>query len=262
MSDDDGSFQSLFPTERQRAIAELTRIEGRVEVSELSERFGVTAETIRRDLADLQNQNAIRRVHGGAVAIDRHGFEPLIEVRVDQHDAEKRRIARAAIDEIVDGSSIMIDSGSTLNRFAEAIPPHRGLQIVTNSLITAQVLAAKPGTTVIVLGGEVRSNTFAMVDATTVAGVRPFTVDTLFISGDAVSVSGLTTPYSAEASLKREMVRAARRVVALFDVYKFRQDHFIRFAEWSEVDLLITNSEVDPRIVSEIERQGTAVVLS
>lgn len=254
---------SLFQSERQREIALMTAEQDRVEVSDLAERFGVTTETIRRDLSDLQKQRILRRVHGGAVRWETTGFEPLLSVRNDLHASEKRRMARAAIDELPDNGSIIIDSGSTLTRFAEAIPRTTALRAVTNSLLIAQALAKNDDIDVIVVGGKLRKNTLAMVDADAVAAIEPLRVDTLFISSDGISASaGLTTPYREEAGLKRSMIRAARRVVALVDHSKFGEDHFIRFAEWSDIDVLVTNREVNPTVVAEIEAQGTTVVLT
>ena len=147
---------ALFQTERQKEIHSLTLQHGRVEVAELAERFSVTTETIRRDLSDLQRQRTVRRVHGGAVPWETAGFEPLVSIRSDQHDSEKRRLAQAAVAELPDTGSIIIDSGSTLTRFAEAIPSSCSLRIVTNSLATAQVLSEYKHVDVIVLGGKVR----------------------------------------------------------------------------------------------------------
>ena len=102
-----------------------------------------------------------------------------------------------------------------------------------------------------------------MVDATTIAAIEPLLVDTLFISSDGLSVDkGLTTPYREEAALKQTMISAARRVVALVDHSKIGQDHFIRFADWSDVDVLVTNSEADPSVVAAIETRGTTVLLA
>ena len=253
----------MFQSERQRQIVALTHQSGRVEVADLSERFGVTTETVRRDLSELQEQRVVRRVHGGAVPWETAGFEPLLSVRNDLHDTEKRRLALRALDELPDTGVIIIDSGSTLLRLAAAIPPTCELRIVTNSLEIAQVLADHKSGDVIVIGGKVRKNTLAMVDAAAVAAVEPMTVDTLFISSDAFAPeTGLTTPYREEATLKAAMIRAARRVVALVDHTKVGTDHFIRFARWSDIDVLITNSEIDPAVVTAIEAAGTTVLLA
>ena len=259
----DAPATPMFQSERQREIVALTMQSGRVEVAELSERFGVTTETVRRDLSDLQRQRVVRRVHGGAVPWEQAGFEPLLSVRNDQHDGEKRRLAQRAIDELPDTVSIIIDSGSTLLRLAAAIPPTCDLRIVTNSLAIAQVLADHDSGEVIVIGGKVRKNTLAMVDAEAVAAVEPMHVDTLFISSDALSPEiGLTTPYREEAALKTAMIRSARRVVALVDHSKVGGDQFVRFARWSDIDVLVTNTEVDPRVVAAVEAAGTTVLLA
>ncbi len=254
---------ALFQGERQRAIVTLALQDGRVEVAELSERFGVTTETIRRDLSELQERRVVRRVHGGAVPWETTAFEPLLSVRAELHPAEKRRLAHRAVEELPDTGSIIIDSGSTTGRFAEAIPDDCGLRVVTNSLMTAQVLSKHDGIDVIVIGGKVRKNTLAMVDATAVAAVEPLAVDALFISCDGMSeAGGLTTPYREEAALKHAMIRAARRVVALVDHSKVGHDHFIRFAEWGDIDVLVTNTEVEPDVVEAIEATGTTVLLA
>ncbi len=241
----------------------LTLKQRRVEVSELSERFGVTTETIRRDLSELQIEKLVRRVHGGAVPWEQSVFEPLLSVRNVQHDAEKHRLAIRALNELPDAGSIMIDSGSTLSRFAQVIPNNTDLRVVTNSLTTAQILAEANVSPVFVIGGEVRTETLAMVDASAVAAIAPLTVDTLFISSDGASVEiGLSTFYAVEASVKQAMIAAARRVIALVDHSKIGTDHLFRFAEWSDVDVLITNSEVDPAVVAAIEATGTVVALA
>lgn len=253
----------MFQSERQREIVALTLKSGRVEVADLSERFGVTTETVRRDLSELQEQRVVRRVHGGAVPWEQPGFEPLLSVRNDQHDGEKRRLAQRAVAELPATGTIIIDSGSTLLRLAAAIPPTCELRVVTNSLAIAQVLAEHKSGDVIVIGGKVRKNTMAMVDADAVAAVEPMRVDTLFISSDAFSPqTGLTTPYREEAALKSAMIRSAERVVALVDHTKVGRDHFIRFAQWPDIDVLITNTEVHPDVVAAIEAAGTTVFLT
>ena len=254
---------SLFQSERQREIAAATLQAGRVEVAELAVRYNVTTETIRRDLSDLQLHKVVRRVHGGAVPWETVGFEPLLSRRSDQHDHEKQRIAAAAIAELPDAGSIIIDSGSTLSSFAQVVPATTSLRIVTNALNIAQVLSERCDADVIVVGGKVRKNTLAMVDAAAVAAVEPLAVDTLFISSDGLTAAnGLSTPYREEAALKKAMIAAARRVVALVDHSKFGKEHFTRFAEWSDIDVLITNTEADPAEIRAIEATGTTVVLT
>ncbi len=263
MTDRSTETPALFQSERQRQIASLTHQFGRVEVSQLADRFEVTTETIRRDLSDLQRQKLVRRVHGGGIPWENSAFEPLVAVRADRNDNEKRRLAARAIGELPDRGSIIIDSGSTLTRFAEAIPDGLELNVVTNSLPIAQALSERDSIEVFVTGGKLRRNTLALVDEHAIEAIAPLSVDTLFISADAATApTGLTTPYPEEAALKRAMIRSARRVVALVDHTKFAKDEFIRFAEWSDIDVLVTTSELDETVAAAIEATGTTVVLA
>ncbi|BAN00610.1 DeoR/GlpR family DNA-binding transcription regulator [Ilumatobacter coccineus] len=265
MTDSATSTQSpaLFQAQRLQEIASLAIEHGRVEVADLAKRFDVTTETIRRDLSELQKRRLVRRVHGGATPWETGGFEPLLSVRDDQHDDEKRRVAAAALHELPDTGAVIIDSGSTAGRFVEFIPVETKLRFVTNSLLIARSLSERTDADVIVIGGKVRKNTFAMVDSQAIEAVEPLRVDTVFMSADAATASsGLTTPYREEAAWKRAIIRSARRVVMLLDHSKFEHEHFVRFADWSDVDVLVTNTETDPAQIASIEAGGTTVVLA
>lgn len=257
------SSTALFQSERQQEITTLAIERRRVEVADLAQRFNVTTETIRRDLSELQARRLVRRVHGGAIPWETGGFEPLLSKRDDQHGDEKRRIAVAAANELPDTGSVIIDSGSTAGRFVESVPADTTLRFVTNSLLIAQSLSERTDADVIVIGGKVRKNTFAMVDTQAVQAIEPLHVDTVFLSADAASATaGLTTPYREEAAWKRAIIRSARRVVMLLDHSKFDREQFIRFADWSDVDVLVTNSETDSEQLARIEASGTTVVVA
>lgn len=256
-------ISGLFQSERQHEIAALAIENGRVEVAELATRFNVTTETIRRDLSELQARRVVRRVHGGATPWETGDFEPLLTKRIDHKSGEKLRIAAAAINELPDTGSVMVDSGSTAGRFVDQVPAQTQLRFVTNSLLIAQSLSERTEADVVVIGGKVRKNTFAMVDTQAVESVEPLRVDTVFMSADGASPNnGLTTPYREEAAWKRAIIRSARRVVMLLDHSKFDEEHFIRFADWSDVDVLVTNSETNADYLATIEASGTTVVVA
>ena len=253
-----GERTALFQSERQRKILALVDVHGAVEVADLADQFGVTTETIRRDLSELQEKHLLQRVHGGAVSWA--AFEPLVTKRSAANDEDKRRIAARAVEELPVSGNILIDGGSTLARFAEAIPGGRGLHIVTNSLLAAlALLKTDPDATVSMLGGEIRSETLSAVDAQAVDAVQRLSVDTLFVSTDGATESGLSTPYTFEASIKQAMIRAARQVVALVDPSKFGHDYLVRFGTWSDIDILITGTEVDRGVLDAVRDQGVAV---
>ena len=255
------STTALFQSERQQEIVALAIENRRVEVSDLAHRFNVTTETIRRDLSELQAHRLVRRVHGGATPWETRGFEPVLSKRDDHHGDEKNRVASAAVRELPDSGSVIIDSGSTAARFVDAIPSDTALRFVTNSLLIARALSERTDADVIVVGGKVRKNTLAMVDAHAVESIEPLHVDTVFLSADAASATaGLTTPYREEAAWKRAIIRSAQRVVLMVDHSKFDAEQFVRFAHWSDIDVLVTNTEADPDQVAVIEASGTTVV--
>lgn len=245
---------------RQREIYVLALRQGSVDVSDLARRFEVTTETIRRDLSELQQRELLHRVHGGAVPVERHHHEPMVDARDMQNAEEKLRIGREAIREVPERGSVLIDSGSTGQRLAEVFPVDREVHVITNSLITAATLARRGLPALTVLGGGVRTNTFAMVDASTVAAVRALRVDVLFISCDGLSFTrGLTTPYRDESLLKRAMIECSRRVVAIADQSKLGNDQLFSYAALDEIDVLVTDDRADAAVAGVLAEHGAEV---
>lgn len=255
-----GATPGRLQIQRQRDIYGLALTHGSVDVSTLAKQFGVTTETIRRDLSELQDRLLLRRVHGGAVPFERRDHEPMVDARGMLNAEEKLRIGRSAIQLVPADGAIIIDSGSTGQRFAEVFPGDRHVHVITNSLTIAATLVRRGVTALTVLGGGVRPNTLAMVDASTVAAVRGISVDALFISCDGLSFArGLTTPYSDEALLKRAMIESARRVVAIVDQSKLGNDQTFAFAGFDDLDVLITDDRADEDSVAAIEAHGVEV---
>ena len=251
----------MYAEERQREILLLARADGRVDVVALSAHYGVTTETVRRDLTALERAGQVRRVHGGAIPVERLGFEPTLSDRDTVMTAEKERIAKAALAELPEDGAILLDAGSTTRRFAEAIPADRELIVVVNSPPLATLLAARPGLTVIMIGGRVRGRTMAAVDDD---GLRPLDrlhVDVAFMATNGLSADrGLTTPDPAEASMKRAMIGCAGRTVLLADHTKVGNDYLARFGAIDDVDLFVTDSGLDPAVADELERHGLSLV--
>jgi len=251
----------MYAPERQQEILRLARDGGRVDVVSLAEEFQVTAETIRRDLKALDRAGLVRRVHGGAIPVGRLDFEPDLAEREGTSADEKDRIAKAALTELPREGTVILDAGTTVARLAAAVPLDTSLTVVTHSLPIAARLADHPGIQLHLVGGRVRHRTRAAVDAWALRAYGEIRADVLFIAANGFSAGhGLTTPDLAEAAVKRAAVAAARRVVLLADSAKHGQEHFARFADLSDVDLLITDSGLTPEDATAIERGGTEVV--
>src|SRR5688572_14436906 len=143
----------MYAEERQARIAEVARSAGRVENIDLAARLGVTPETVRRDLSTLERRGVVRRVHGGAIPVERLGFEPAVAERSLAHREEKDRIAELALEEVPEEGAILLDSGTTTAQLAERLPADRQLTVITNSLLIASALAGRSGLTLHLLGG-------------------------------------------------------------------------------------------------------------
>ncbi|MDO9408126.1 DeoR/GlpR family DNA-binding transcription regulator [Patulibacter sp.] len=250
----------MYAEERQQRIVELARAQGRAEVALLAQELGVTAETIRRDLTALERHGVLRRVHGGAIPVDRLRFEPGLATRDAVRQDEKERIARRAVDELRDASTVLLDAGSTTSRLAELLPGDRELTVVTDSIAIASTLSSRPNVNLLLLGGRVRSRTMAAVGDWTTSQLRGLLVDVSFVGTNGVSIArGLTTPDPDEAAVKRAMITAGRHVVLLADHTKVGDDQFARFGDLGDVDVLITDEGLDAGTATELAAAGPRV---
>lgn len=250
----------MYAPERQQAILRLARERGRVEVLALADEFQVTAETVRRDLKALGRAGLLRRVHGGAIPVGRLDFEPDLAERESTAVAEKERIARAALAQLPEDGSIVLDAGSTTAALAAVLPLDAGLTVVTHALPVAARLADHPGIELHVVGGRIRHRTRAAVDAWALRTYGEINADVVFLATNGFAPeSGLTTPDLAEAAVKRVLLDAGRRVVLLADSQKFGQEHFARFGSLGRVDLLITDRGLSTGDARAIEAGGTEV---
>lgn len=252
----------MYAEERQSLIVARAREDGRVEVARLADELAVTPETIRRDLTALERRGLLRRVHGGAVALERlAGGEAPLAARDQVMTTEKERIAKLALAEVPDGGSILLDAGTTTRRLADVLPGDRELTVVTGALDIAVALARRPNLTVLVLGGRVRPRTLAAVDVWALDALRDTFVDVAFLGTNGISVErGLTTPDPTEAAVKRAMVASARRTVVLADHTKVGSDHLVRFADLGAVDTFVTDDGLDAELAAELDASGMRVV--
>lgn len=251
----------MYAEERQQEILRRARAAGRVDVVTLAEEFAVTTETVRRDLTALERAGVLRRVHGGAIPVERLGFEPALAARDEVMTSEKERIAKAAIAELPQDGAIIIDAGSTTHRLAQELPADRELTVIVNSPPLATILAARANLNVIMIGGRVRGRTLATVDDWALRPLADIHVDVAFMGTNGISIAkGLTTPDPAEAAIKRAMIASAQRSVLLADHTKFAGTYLARFATLAEIDVVITDTVLDPQLAADLALHGPEVV--
>ena len=151
-----------FSSQRRQAIVRTLRSSGRVDVGEIAAELGVTNETVRKDIIQLERQGLLRRVHGGAVPIEHLSFEPDVSARTEFADA-KQRIAMAAFRHLPAEGSVLLDAGSTTSRLADIFPTDRSLLVFTNTLPIALILLGRPNLTVHTIGGRLREDRKSVV---------------------------------------------------------------------------------------------------
>ncbi|WP_018295692.1 DeoR/GlpR family DNA-binding transcription regulator [Corynebacterium lubricantis] len=258
----------MYAEERRRQIASLTAVEGRVNVTELAQKFDVTAETIRRDLAVLDREGVVHRVHGGAVASQSFlTTEFPLDTRFRTSPTAKSAIARAALDQLpAPGGSIFLDAGTTINGLADLLadnPQSHEWSIVTNSLPIALELSGAGLDNVQLLGGTVRAITQAVVGDTALRSLALMRADVAFIGTNALTIDhGLSTADAQEAAVKSSMVTNARKVVVLCDSTKLGNDYLVSFASLDQIDVVITDSEAPETFSSELRERGIEVILA
>lgn len=259
----------MYADERRRQIASTTAVEGRVNVTELAQRFNVTAETIRRDLAVLHDEGLLQRVHGGAVAS--HAFlttETPLDIRFRSAQDAKTAIAKAALEFLPSrpGSAIFLDSGTTIHTLANLIAKHSQAHtwpIVTNSLPTALDLSSAGLPNVQLLGGTVRSITQAVVGDTALRALALMRADVAFIGTNALTVDhGLSTADAQEAAVKSAMVTNAHRVVVLCDSTKLGNDYLVSFAPLDAVDVVVTDHSAPASLLTDLREHDIDVVIA
>jgi DeoR family fructose operon transcriptional repressor len=251
----------MYAEERQQEILRRTRDAGRVDVVTLAEDFGVTMETIRRDLTVLERAGTLRRVHGGAIPVERLGFEPALAARDAVMTAEKERIAKAALAELPADGSIIIDAGSTTGRLVQVLPSDRELTVIVNSPPLATILATRSNLNVIMIGGRVRGRTLATVDDWAMQPLARMRVDVAFMATNGISAEvGLTTPDPAEAAMKQSMIGAAQRTVLLVDHTKVGNDYLAKFASLADISVLITDTGLDGGLAADLAAAGPEVI--
>ncbi len=253
----------MYAQERQQAIAAQVAERGRVSVLELADAFGVTTETVRRDLSTLEGLQLLRRVHGGALPISSATMlEPALVDRVGEHFEEKQRIALAAVALLPPtGATILIDAGSTTVRLAAALPRAHPYTVYTHSITVASTLADLPNVELHLLPGRLRRTTHAAVGVDTVEALGRIRVDVTFLGANGVSGRhGCSTPDHAEAATKAAMVRSGNRTILLADSSKLGQEFTVRFADLAEVDTVVTDSDASEEQRDELARHGPEVV--
>ena len=251
----------MFAEERQEKILELLKKNRRVSNTELIQEFGVSGTTIRIDLTELEQKGLLSRTHGGAIVREDPVFgEDSISSRKEKNKSEKEQIAKKAREEIQDGDTILLDSGTTVLELAALLSDVRNLTVITNDLQVALKLQKFPEIHLILLGGRVRTSFECTVGGMGIRALQDFSVDKVFMTTNALSVAKVaTTPNLDNAEIKREMMKIGNRKYLLCDSSKIGTKTVCSFAKISEFDVIITDNHISQDMKKVMEEQGALV---
>ena len=254
----------MLARQRQARILERVREDGAVRVADLVSELGVSDMTVRRDLEVLDERGLLEKVHGGATSIsDRALAEPTFDAKSGRQQAEKNAIAVAAASLVEPGIALAISAGTTTHALARRLVDVPGITVVTNSIPVADVLhhGGRPDQTVVLTGG-LRTPSEALVGPFAVSALRTVHVDLVFVGVHGMDPhSGFTCPNLLEADTDRALIAAARRLVVVADHTKWGVIGISSIAGLDQVDLLITDSGLDPKARQTLERAVRQVVV-
>lgn len=256
-----------LPAGRKAQLAAYVADAGQVAVGVLAEQFGVSIDTIRRDLDQLDAEGSLVRTYGGAISLALHsGNDRAVDVRMSIQAAEKEKIGSLAASLVQDGSVIMLNGGTTVLALARHLRNQRNLTVATNNLLVPSELSPAVFRDLYVLGGAVRTVTQATTGpvslrVSTGGDELDIRFDLALIAVGAVSTSGgYSTSNLAEAAMMAEMISRSSRVAILADSSKFERQLFARVADLGAVDYFVTDTAPPPELSDAFEQDGVTVI--
>jgi DeoR family glycerol-3-phosphate regulon repressor len=255
-------MKNLKTHERQSKIIAALRQHGSLSVASLAELAGVSEETIRRDARLLELDGSVLKLHGSLVLPHDMG-ETSHERRMRENAPAKLAIARAAVQLVRDGESLIIDAGTTTTYFARELRQRRNLTIITNSIEIARTLGDVASNQVFLAGGEVHSNLGGTYGPTAVEFISRFKVKHAILSVGALDVDlGLMDLRLEEAAFAAMAIERASHRVVLADSSKFMQASFVQVCRFSGIEIVVTEQSPAPEFFATLRDQGTRLLIA
>lgn len=233
----------MTPNPRQSMLLDEVRTRGAVSVEALSDQFGVTLQTVRRDVKLLSDAGLLARFHGG-VRLPASTTENIAyRQRQQLNEAGKQRIAKRVAKAVPDGCSLIINIGTTTEAIARELLHHKGLRVITNNLNVAAILSDNPDCEIIVAGGVVRARDRGIVGEVTVEFIRQFRVDIGLIGISGIEADGTLRDYDyREVNVAKSIIEHSREVWLAADHSKFNRPAMVELARLSQIDALYTDA--------------------
>ncbi|MFC7404049.1 DeoR/GlpR family DNA-binding transcription regulator [Georgenia alba] len=256
--------------QRLNRILDALSADGHLSIDEIVERFDVSAATARRDLGLLAQQRLVTRTHGGAVAVG-SAYELPLQYKIARNAEAKVAIAAQAAALVSPGDVVGLTGGTTTTEVARTLGAEPrmsderspGVTVVTNALNIAYELAIRPHVKLVVTGGVARPQTFELVGPMVGATLDEVVLDWAIVGVDGLDARyGATTVDEGEAAVNRELVRNARKVVAVADSSKMGRSTFARICTLGEISTLVTEARPDAKLANALASAGVEVLVS
>jgi len=251
---------NISTEERREEIISIIQENGKVKVSELSERYGISEVSIRKDLELLEAEGHLSRVHGGAVGLNKLYVNMDLNERYRTNAIAKRKLAELASRFIEDNDTIMMNAGTTLTYVLRAIRNKKNITIVTNSVQNATEAALYSDFTVILLGGELDSKYQFTYGEDAISQLENYHANKCILSVDGISAAaGLTLYYSNEASLVKKMIESSGSVIITADSSKVGKNVFAKITDAAKTDILVTTHTENRAELDALRKLGVKI---
>ncbi len=250
----------MIVEDRKKKILELINKNGSVRVTELSRLFNTSEVTIRTDLANMENQGVLTRVHGGAISSYKPYYNMNLNQRLSTNQTQKEIIANKIAGMVDDNDTIMLNSGTTTLLVFRALAPNLNLNIVTNSIAIALEGTQNPNFNIILLGGLVNAKYQFTFGDDAIKQLKKYRADKLILSVDGIDFKhGFSTYYDKEAEIDRIMLEQANVNIVAADHSKFDRCAFTKISDLSVADYIVTDVEVTEKFKSKISKQSIKI---
>ncbi len=251
----------MLAIERKREILSRLASDGKVIVAELAREFGVTEETVRRDLEKLDSEGLAYKIYGGAVSRKSSALDLPYSVRVAANVAEKEIISELAANFIKDGDRLMLDSSSTAIYIVKKLKSKKNLTVITNSVKILLELSDKPDFTVLCTGGNLKEGSLSLIGSSAEKMISSYHVDFAVCSCKGIDMSlGVTDSNEMDGRVKQAMFASADKKMLALDSGKFDNKSFVRLCDVKELDMIVTNACPSEQWQSYCAEQGVRLI--
>lgn len=250
-----------MPELRKRIILNLLKEEDSVSVQEIVDECKASEATVRRDLSELEEKGLLIRTHGGAIKNTATENLFTFSNKMNQNMENKEYLCKIASKFINDNDIIFVDCGSTISFLSKYISKKEPLTVITNSLPVVAELINFDNIKLIVIGGEVFNERKAVYGPFAVRSISHYHANKAFIGADGISLSrGLSSYDEHESLITLKMAENADEVFLLCDSTKIEKDSFVNFAPISIIDYVITDKDLDAKLISKYQRNNVNLI--